>query len=198
MKKTLLAIAAVTALLASGCSAPTPATPASSSVPASSAVVQDTDAMLARHGMAGLSPREVVETMDQDPSPRPLPMVASVRYDQVVLADEQGEVTMPLDGEDFYLSIAPYVTFTHDCYFHNLGTCQGELAGETVHVNITTEGGDVLVDEEATLQANGFVGFWLPRDVAGTVTVTYDGKTAVSPFSSDPEGPTCLTTLELK
>lgn len=157
----------------------------------------DATAMLERHGFSGLSARELVETMDRDPGARPLPMVASVRYDEVLIADDQGEAVLPLEGEEFYLSMAPYETFTHDCYFHNLGTCQGELSDTTVHVTITTADGDVLLDEEATTAANGFVGFWIPKDVAGTVTVEYDGKTATTPFASDAEGPTCLTTLEL-
>ena len=36
-----------------------------------------------------------------------------------------------------------------------------------------------------------------PKDVTGTIVVTKDGKTAESPFSSDPEGATCVTTLPL-
>ena len=63
--------------------------------------------------------------------------------------------------------------------------------------HITTDSGEVLVDEDATTYANGFVGFWIPKDLAGTVVVTKDGKRAESRFSSDSEGPTCLTTLQL-
>ena len=62
----------------------------------------------------------------------------------------------------------------------------------------TAEDGTVLVDEQTSTYAdNGFVGFWIPKDVAGTVVVTADGKRAETRFSSDPEGPTCLTTLQL-
>ncbi len=113
----------------------------------------------------------------------------------MLLSDGSTEAAMPLDGDQFYLSLAPYETSTHECYFHNLGTCRGELAGEDVHVTISTDDGEVLVDEQVTTYANGFVGFWIPKDVAGSVVVTRDGKRAESRFSSDAEGPTCLTTL---
>ena len=154
-------------------------------------------ALLGAHGLVGKSGAEVVEALDRLDSQRPLPLAASVRYDEVLLSDGTTEAALPLEGDQFYLSIAPYETTTHECYFHNLGSCQGELADVEVRVRITTDSGEVLVDEDATTYANGFVGFWIPKDLAGTVVVTKDGKRAESRFSSDAEGPTCLTTLQL-
>lgn len=155
------------------------------------------DSLVAAAGLEGKSGREIVEALDQQEAQRPLPIMGSVRYDHVVLSDGTVEEVVPIEGDEFYLSLAPYETVTHDCYFHNVGTCQGELAGEDVHVKITTDDGEVLVDEGATTYANGFVGFWVPKDVAGTIVVTKGGKTAESPFSSDAEGATCVTTLPL-
>lgn len=157
----------------------------------------DAGTLLAAQGLEGKSGAEVVEALDQLDAQRPLLLAASVRHDEVLLTDGTTEAALPLGGDQFYLSIAPYETITHDCYFHNLGTCQGELAKVEVRVRITADSGEVLVDEDATTYANGFVGFWIPRDVAGTVVVTKDGKRAESRFSSDADGPTCLTTLQL-
>lgn len=152
--------------------------------------------LLEAQGLAGKTGREIVEALDQLDAPRPLPVAASVRYDEVVVTDGVTEEVLPIEDQ-FYLSLAPYETSTHECYFHNLGTCRGELADTDVHVTITTDDGEVLVDEDATTYANGFVGFWVPKDVQGTITVEKDGKVAESPFSSDPEGATCVTTLPL-
>lgn len=163
--------------------------------PATNAAAPGT--LLAAAGLEGKSGREIVDALDQEESARPLAVMGSVRYDQVILSDGITEEVVEIEGDEFYLSLAPYETFTHDCYFHNVGTCQGELDGEDVHVTITTDDGEVLVDETATTYANGFVGFWIPRDVKGTIVVTKDGKTAESPFSSDVEGATCVTTLPL-
>lgn len=190
-----LPCAAVVAL--SACSAPETAQAPSALSTAASAAAGDASSLLAAHGLDGKSGREVVEALDQLDAQRPLPLAASVRYDEVLLSDGSTEAAMPLDGDQFYLSLAPYETSTHECYFHNLGTCRGELAGEDVHVTISTDDGEVLVDEQVTPYANGFVGFWIPKDVAGSVVVTRDGKRAESRFSSDAEGPTCLTTLQL-
>lgn len=197
MKKTVVAAALVALLATSGCSQPTtPAAPGPAASTAASAATSDD--VLASLGLAGLDGRQIVEKLDQDSTPRPLPMKASVRSDRVVVGNGKAEVGVPITGDDgFYLSIAPYATRTHECYFHSLATCKGELTGRSVHVTITDSTGRKLVDADATTYANGFVGFWLPRGIKGTVTVTTDGRTGTVPFATGPEDATCLTTLKV-
>jgi len=114
-----------------------------------------------------------------------------------MLAGPDQEVALPLEDNEFYLSIAPYVDQTHECYYHSLTTCRGELANEDISVRIIDDSGAVLVDEQVTTFDNGFVGFWLPRDIEGTVEVTHDGRTGQRDFSTSEDGATCLTTLQL-
>lgn len=154
-------------------------------------------AVLERNGLAGKTATEIVQILDTSSQPRPMAIGASVREDRLVLSDDQGEVSLVLPSDRFYLSIAPFVSRTHECYYHSLATCQGELVDQDVHVTITDSTGAVLVDEDTTTRHNGFVGFWLPRDVAGTVTVTQDGRRGQVPFSTSAGSPTCLTTLQL-
>lgn len=179
----------------SGCSATTETTtaPPAASQPATG----DAETILSAHGLSGKSAREVVEALDQDPSARPLSLMASVGYDEVTFDDGTTQATLPLTGDEFYISVAPYENRTHECYYHSLGTCQGELTETEVHLTVTSEDGETLVDEDATTYGNGFVGFWVPKDIKGTVTITKDGKTGEVEFSSDEEGPTCITTLQL-
>jgi hypothetical protein len=67
-----------------------------------------------------------------------------------------------------------------------------------VRVQIVDETNDkVLVDETRTTFENGFTGFWLPRNIEGTLRVTYDGKAGETDFATDQNAPTCLTTLQL-
>lgn len=194
MKNSLAALSLAALVALTGCSAQ-PAAPSNPSAPAAAPANQD---VLASVGLAGLDGRQIVEKLDQDPAARPLNMKASVRPDHVVIGSAAGEVNVPIEGEDsFYLSIAPYATQTHECYFHSLATCRGEMVSAPVTVKIVDDAGTVLVDEQATTYANGFVGFWLPKDIKGTVTVTADGRTGSVPFATGPEDATCLTTLQV-
>ena len=154
--------------------------------------------LLDEHGLAGQDGAQIVDRLDRlDLDERPSDLMASVRVDELVLSDEDDEMIVDLPEDRFYLSVAPYVETTHDCFYHSLTTCKGELGGEDVQVTVTDDAGEVLVDEEVTTFDNGFVGFWLPRDVSGTLDVEYDGKTATTDFGTSEDDPTCLTTLQL-
>lgn len=190
-----LGLALVVAL--TGCS-DAPAGTSGTGGGASSASSADVDALLAPFDLEDASGREIVDRLETDPQPRPLAVQASVREDHLVVGDGATEATVPLPEDLFYVSVAPFVSSTHDCFYHALGGCQGELPGEEVQVRITDGAGEVLVDETVTTQANGFVGFWLPRGVeAGTIEIVSDKGTGSVPLSTTPGSPTCLTTLQL-
>ena len=87
---------------------------------------------------------------------------------------------------------------SHDCFYHSLTTCLGELDNEDIQVTITDEAtGEVLVDEATTTFDNGFIGFWLPDDVTGLIEVSYQGRTGTTEFSTTDDGATCVTDLRL-
>ena len=155
------------------------------------------DPMLADLGLGGLTGPEIVARLDASTEARPLDFVASVREDAVLVGDGTKEVSVPLPDDEFYVSIAPFIENTHECFFHSLATCQGELTGEFVRVTITDADGDVLIEETATTYANGFVGYWLPRDIEGTIEISQGDLTGSIPFSTSEGSPTCVTTLQL-
>lgn len=124
--------------------------------------------------------------------------MASVRPGELLVSAGGEEFSLGVPEDRFYLSVAPYVDRTHDCFHHSLTTCTGELASTDVQVQIVDKTNDkVLVDETLTTFQNGFTGFWLPRNIDGTLWVTYDGKTGAIDFATDQDAPTCLTTLQL-
>ncbi|GIG30814.1 CueP family metal-binding protein [Cellulomonas marina] len=161
-----------------------------------SATTSDDD-VLADLGLDGLTGEEIVTQLDASTESRPLDFTASVREDEVLVGDGTTEVAVTLDDGQFYLSIAPYVESTHECFFHSLAGCQGELVEEPVEVRITDADGAVLIEESATTYSNGFVGYWLPEDVEGTVEITQGDLSGSVPFSTTEGSPTCLTTLQL-
>jgi len=191
--------AAGAALVLAGCSAGTEAEPAGTGTAApSEAPASGVDARLAAYDLDGASAEEIVDGLDRlAVEERPSDLMASVRVDHLVVSDGQEEVAMGLPEDRFYLSVAPFVDETHDCFYHSLTTCTGELGGEEVEVTIVDDAGEVLVDEQTNTFDNGFVGFWLPRDIDGTLTVSYDGRVGEVDFSTRDDSPTCVTTLQL-
>ena len=187
-----LALAAAALLALAGCASSTPG-----GEPRSAAE----SAILAKYDLAGLDGRAIVDRLDRVPvASRPATLRASVRPGQLLLSEVGSDQPTAVDLPDdlFYLSIAPYIEQTHDCYFHSLTTCQGELAGKDLHVTITERAtGNVLVDGVTTTFDNGFVGFWLPSGIDATINVTYEGYAASAEISTGPDAPTCLTTVKL-
>lgn len=155
--------------------------------------------VLARFGLQGMDAPAIINHLDAlAGDDRPADLKASVRPGELVLTSAGKEVALAIPADRFYLSLAPYLDHTHECFYHSLTTCTGELGGKRVSVRITdSTHGTVLVDETRTSYANGFVGYWLPRDIKGTVRVTYGDHTGEVAFATDAEAATCLTTLHL-
>lgn len=154
--------------------------------------------LLASHGITGTSIQEAVHAFDSLPQARPLEIMGSVGPAMISIGNKTTSFDLDTSREPFYLSLAPYRTRTHPCDYHALGGCQGELANTDIRVTITADDGEKLVDENTTTYANGFVGYWLPRDRQGTVTVTLGSKKATSTFDTSAQGRTCMTDLQLR
>ena len=183
------AVSVAAALAVAGCSSSPEASPSSG------------DAVLQTFGLSGLAAREVIDQLDRLPvAERDQRLRASVRPGELQVTDTRSGAATSLDLPDdvFYVSIAPYVEQTHECFYHSLTTCKGELGGEPVHVTITDKAtGAALFDDDTTTYDNGFVGFWLPAGIEATLTVEHAGRSATADIATGPEDPTCLTTLQL-
>ncbi|MCF2572662.1 CueP family metal-binding protein [Brevibacterium sp. UCMA 11754] len=174
-----MSIVALTLVLA-GCG-----TAESGSGPGSDQV--STEEFLSEHGLDRMAVTD-----------RPNDLMASVYPDELVLAGEAQEVTIDLPEEKAYVSIAPYVDTTHDCFYYSLTTCRGELGNEELDVKITDSAtGELVVDDRVTAFDNGFAGFWVPSDIEGTIDITHEGKSGSVDFSTGEDGATCITGLRL-
>lgn len=161
------------------------------------AIAAQSDAeFLAAHGLAGKTTEQMVEAIDSSPQARPLPYNAGITSTELKLSYGTQQFSYPL-GDKFYLSFAPYLTQTHPCFNHSLSGCRGELANTPFDVKVTDKSGKVLMQKQMTSHANGFVGIWLPRDIEGTIEVSYQGKKATAPIATHTSSQTCLTTLPL-
>ncbi|TSI12554.1 hypothetical protein FO013_19940 [Brevibacterium aurantiacum] len=155
--------------------------------------------LLAGHGLDDMDVTEIIDHLDRVPiDERSTTLMASVQPDELQLSDESAELGLDLPEDTSYISIAPFVDQSHECFYHSLTTCLGELSGEAVDVTITDSAtGEEVVDETATTFDNGFVGFWVPRGITGTVEISSGGRDGTADFSTKDDGATCITGLRL-
>lgn len=151
-------------------------------------------------GFEGMEAREIIDQLEALAiDERPADVLAAVQPFELALSDEAGrEATLALPEDAFYLSVAPFLQTTHDCHFHSLTTCTGELQSQDIDVLVTDGDGAAVVEDTITTNPNGFLGLWLPRDRQLTLTCSQDGmRGTVSVSTSGEEAATCLTTLQM-
>ncbi len=124
-------------------------------------------------------------------------VTASITSHELIVKDKGKESTYDLPNDEFFVSIAPFITTTHPCGIHSLTGCQGELVQKDFDVFIQDEEGNVVVDETMTSLENGFIDLWLPRDKNFQVKITHDGKTVDANISTFEGDNTCITTMQL-
>lgn len=154
---------------------------------------------LASFGFENMQAAEIIDLLEATPlAERSSDFLASVRPKSLTLSDQTGkEISLEMPADRFYVSIAPYTEQTHDCYFHSLTTCVGEIRGETLTVIVNDDEGNELLNKETKTADNGFIGLWLPRDIQGTLTIEHDGLSTELPLSTGDSDPTCITTARL-
>lgn len=183
---------ALTGALAACTAAPVVGPDTEATPPASAAIVTIAD-------LEGLTAADAVDVLEAVPmDERVAEFSASVHPQALMLTDAAGEETeMPFPAGQFHLSIAPYVDQTHDCYFHNLMTCHGELGGHTFEVTVADAEGAVIFEDTMVAEDNGYVGFWLPAGIQASVTVRDGDRVGTAEIATGPDDLTCLTSLRL-
>lgn len=157
--------------------------------------------LLQVHGFAEADVQEIIDRLEALPvAERPQNLIASVTAMSLQLRDDAGrEAELPLPEDQFYLSVAPFVETTHECAFHSLTTCRGELRSREVDVSVVdSDSGETLEGGARTTHDNGFFGLWLPRGITVELTCTLEDLAGTASLSTRAdEGLTCLTSLQL-
>lgn len=151
-------------------------------------------------GFEKMEAREIIDQLEALAiDERPADVLAAVQPFELALSDEAGrEASLALPEDEFYLSVAPFLQTTHECHFHSLTTCTGELQSQEIEVLVTDEDGAAVIEDTVTTNPNGFFGLWLPRNRQLTLTCSQDGMSGTAAVStSGEEAATCLTTLQM-
>ena len=89
------------------------------------------ESILAAYGLDGMEPAALVDHLDRlPPDDRPEGLQVSVRPARLLVSAGEEEHPLPLPKDSFYVSVAPWVEQTHDCTWHALTSCLGEMQAE--------------------------------------------------------------------
>lgn len=145
---------------------------------------------------AQLTPKEAVELSHSWHRKNYASVAVTSTEVQAIFPNEK-PVSIPL-GDEFFISVAPYVKQTHECDFHVPTGCTGEMINKKMHLKITNqETGEVIKDEQVQIQKDGFLDLWLPRDQNFVFEFTYKGKKATEVLGTFKDNRTCITTMQL-
>lgn len=121
----------------------------------------------------------------------------SVSDSELLIITEDYTISYDMPEDEFYMSVAPYITNTHTCFTHSATGCTGELLSETFHILLIDDNGNTIIDRNYESLHNGFIDLWLPRDINGTLTITHGEMSAQKDISTYTGNPTCETTMQL-
>ncbi|MDP3130807.1 MAG: CueP family metal-binding protein [Bacillota bacterium] len=159
-------------------------------------LVTDRPDVLGAFGITDMDVTDIVAALEAGTEDRTR-FNASIDGDALHLTADGETASIALPEGRFYLSVAPYLTSTHECFTHNLVSCRGELVNATFSITVRDADGAVVLSGDFTSGANGFVGLWLPAGLDGTITVGHEGHVATGAFQTQPASATCMTTLVL-
>lgn len=71
------------------------------------------DDILAKYNLDGLKTKELVEKLENPEANDLLDLGASIFSDRIEFTDENNKQTYKIEGDEFYISIAPYINNTH-------------------------------------------------------------------------------------
>ena len=121
----------------------------------------------------------------------------SVTDSELSIITMDNTISYNMPENEFYMSVAPYINMTHGCLYHSATGCTGEIFEETFHIFLVDSDGNIIIDDDYDSLQNGFIDLWLPRDIEGTLTITYGELTTTKEISTYSGDPTCETTMKL-
>lgn len=152
------------------------------------------DKLLADYGLNGLTVEAIIEKLENDEFPEEVS--ASIYNDRLVLTIGEDKLLYSLDEDLYYLSFAPYINYTHECFYHSLTGCRGELIDQDIFIRIYDE--DNLLVNETTLNTgdDGFIGLFLESGINYRIEVETEELTSVF-YANSSAGQTCFTEVIL-
>lgn len=134
---------------------------------------ENQERVLAAYGLDDLTVTELIEKLENDSLPDNVS--ASVYHDHMNLYIDNKLYTYRLPSDVLYISFAPYYNYTHDCYFHSLTGCVGEMVDEDIIVRLYDEDDNLIEETIKSTGHDGFIGLFLTSNVEYRIEIEHEG-----------------------
>jgi len=151
--------------------------------------------LLRNSGVYGLDTKELIIALENNLLEDIL--VASIDDEFIVYYIQEERYVHKLEVDLHYISFAPYIGLTHECYIHSLTGCQGELLMEDVYIEIYDESGEKIFSDTLNTGEDGFIGLFLESNKVYNVKVEssgYSSEFQIDGYSKQ----TCYTEVKLR
>ncbi len=107
------------------------------------------------------------------------------------------QTAITAEKDRFYLSFGLYADYTHECYYHNPGTCDAQFKSTPVEYRIQSLDGKFLLEGKANTTSRGWLDFYLPKNQKYQAEFKLDGMSGFGIFSTETDARTCISTIRL-
>lgn len=129
--------------------------------------------LLEAYAFSNMNIVELIDTLENDSYGSKVQ--ASIGEDTLALNLEGEAYAFSIPNDFFYISFAPYINQTHECYTHSLTGCQGELIYKDMLIGIYDSKGNLIEEKTMNTGDDGFIGLYLDRFVQYQIKVSYQG-----------------------
>ena len=132
---------------------------------------QEEGNLLETYNFSHLNIVELIDSLENDNHTKEV--LASISGDTLALSLEGQAYSFDIPNDFFYISFAPYINSTHDCYTHSLTGCQGELTNKDMFISIYDGLGNLIEEKTMNTGDDGFIGLYLDRFENYQIHVSY-------------------------
>lgn len=109
------------------------------------------------------------------------------------------QAVLTAEKDRFYLSIGLYADYTHECYYHNPGTCDAQFKSTPVKYRITSLNSSFVLENTVKTTDKGWLDFYLPKNQKynAEFEVGGGGMRGSGIISTEVDARTCISTIKV-
>ncbi|MCL4437222.1 MAG: CueP family metal-binding protein [Thaumarchaeota archaeon] len=107
------------------------------------------------------------------------------------------QTALTAEKDRFYLSIGLYANYTHECYYHNPGTCDAQFKSTPVKYRIESLDGSFLLENTVKTTDKGWLDFYLPKNQKYNAEFELQGMRGSGVISTEADARTCISTIKV-